>query len=120
MAERDFTAVQNKLARAAQAVRDARESVNTAIREIGDDAMLRDIDQFSTREACTVLAALRLFQVIQCDGGELPFGNLSFLGQSSSSAVTRLTDLEHFETETPLSVTELDDLCERIEVDFNR
>ena len=120
MAERDFTVVKNKLGRAAQAIRDARESVNTAIREIDDDAMLRDIDQFSAREACTVLAALRLFQVIQCDGGELPSKIKSFLSQSSSSAVTRLTDLEHFETESPLSGTELDDLCERIEVDFNR
>jgi hypothetical protein len=118
--EPDFTEMQNKLARATQAVRDARESLNKAFCEIHDDATLRNIDQFTAREACTVLAALRLFQVFQCHGGRLPSEIKSFLGRSSSGAVTRLTDLEHFETEAPLSVTELDDLCERIEVDFSR
>lgn len=112
---------QSKLAKAVQAVRYARESLNTAIREIGNDGtILRDIDQFTAREACTVLAALRLFQVIQQQGGGLPSEIESFLSRSNSRAVTRLTDMEHFETETPLGVKELDYLCERIDVDFNR
>jgi hypothetical protein len=118
---RDFRATQNRLARAARAVRDARESLHSAILEIGDqDATLRDIDQFTAREGCTVLAALRLLQVIQFQGGELPAEIKSFLSGSTLSTVIQLTDMEHFETEKPLSVTELDDLCERIEVDFNR
>jgi hypothetical protein len=119
--ERDFTTVSNRLAKATRAVRDARESLNSATREIsGRDAALRDIDQFTAREACSVLAALRLVQVIQCQGGGLPAEIERFLSRSSPSAVARLSEMEHFETEAPLSVTELDDLCERIEVDFSR
>ena len=117
----DFSATRNRLARAARAVRDARESLNSAIIELcDDDATLRDIDQFTAREACTVLAALRLLQVIQFQGGELPSEIKSFLSGSTLSAVKQLTDMEQFETEVPLSVTEIDDLCERIEVDFKR
>jgi hypothetical protein len=119
--ERNSTTVQNKLARAAKAIGEARESLNTAVREIGDPgATSRDIDEFTAREACSVLAALRLLQVIQCQGGELPSEIKGFLSRSSSSEVARLSDMEHFETEAPLSATELDDLCERIEVDFSR
>jgi hypothetical protein len=119
--ERDFTTVSNSLAKATQAVRHARASLNTATREIsGRSAALRDIDQFTAREACSVLAALRLLQVIQCQGGGLPAEIKRFLSRSGPGAVARLSDMEHFETEAPLGVTELDDLCERIEVDFNR
>src|ERR1039457_6481564 len=64
--ERDFTTVSSRLAKATRAVRDARKSLNSATREIsGRGAALRDIDQFTAREACSVLAALRLVQVIQ-------------------------------------------------------
>jgi hypothetical protein len=113
--------VSNRLAKATQAVRDARESLNSATREIsGHGAALQDIDQFTAPEACSVLAALRLLQVIQCQGGGLPSEIERSLSRSSASAVVRLSDMEHFETEAPLTVTELDDLCERIEVDFNR
>lgn len=119
--ERNFGTVPNRLAKATQAVRDARESLNSATREIsGHGATLRDIDHFTAREACSVLAALRLLQVIQCQGGGLPTEIKRFLSRSSPSAVARLSDMEHFETEAPLTVTELDDLCERTEVDFNR
>src|ERR1035437_9254885 len=98
--EPDFKTVPNKLARAAHAVRDARESLNMAIRDHG--VTLRDIDQFTAREACSVLAALRLFQVIQCQGGGLPSEISGFLSRSGSRAVARLSDMEHFETEAPL------------------
>jgi hypothetical protein len=119
--ERDFTTAQNKLARAAKAVQDARQSLNTVILGTCDhDAIVRDIDQFTAREACTVLAALRLFQAIQCQGGWVPPEIQSFFVGSTSIEVTRLRDLEHFETEAPLNTAELDDLCERIAVDFSR
>jgi hypothetical protein len=90
--------------------------LNAAIRAGHDDLTpVRDIDQFTAREACTVLAALRLFQVIERLGGELPSETRGFL-----SGGTRIADMEHFETEAPLSITELDALCERIAVDFTR
>jgi hypothetical protein len=119
--EQDLTNVENDLVRARRAVRRARVSLNKSIREMDrDTATLRDIDQFTAREACTVLAALRVLQVIQRGGGALPMEVKSFLSRSGLDDATRITDMEHFETEAPLSVKELDDLCERIDVDFNR
>jgi hypothetical protein len=113
--------VENNLTRARQAVRSAQDSLNIAIREVGGESLvLRDIDQFTAREACTVLAALRLLQVIQWQGGALPSEFRDIPSHSGPGAATRLTDMEHFETEVPLSPAELDDLCERIDVDFNR
>jgi hypothetical protein len=48
--ERDSTTVQSKPARAAKAIREARESLNTAARETCDPgATSRDIDQFTAR-----------------------------------------------------------------------
>ncbi len=119
--EQDMAMVQNRFAKAVQAVRDARESLNSAIREIADDGtIVREIDQFTAREACSVLAALRLLQIIQDKGGVLPSEIKAVFSRSSPGAVTRLADMEHFETEAPLSVMELEDLCERIDVDFTR
>jgi hypothetical protein len=108
--------VRNKLTSAAQALRDAGELLNAAIRDGPDDLTpVRDINQLTAREACTVLAALRLFQVIQRLGGELPSETRGFLSDG-----IRVADMEHFESEVPLSITELDALCERIAVDFTR
>jgi hypothetical protein len=119
--ERDFTSLENDLAMAGQAVRNARLALNKEIRErSGGDAIYRDIDQFTAREACTVLAALRLVQTIQLQGGALPAEIRSSFNTSRKGPEARLTDMEHFETEAPLGVEELEDLCERIDVDFNR
>jgi hypothetical protein len=119
MPERDLTIVRNKLARASQAILEARGSL--ASRESrGPGDILRDIDQFTAREACTVLAALRVLQVIQGQDGCLPAEIGEGLSRCTSGAMTRLAEMDHFETEAPLNVTELDYLCERIAVDFSR
>jgi hypothetical protein len=121
MLNRDIMKVQDKLARTTQAILEARGSlIATSRTSRGHGEVLRDIDQFTAREACTVLAALRELQAIQWQGGRLPAEMGEGLSRCASGAVTRLAEMEHFETEAPLNVTELDHLCERIDVDFNR
>jgi hypothetical protein len=57
-------------------------------------------DQFTTRELCTVLAALRLFQQVRpCD--LCPDG-------------TPIVEMEEFAACTPLDLDEIDELYERI------
>ena len=63
------------------------------------------IDQFSAREACTVLAALRMLQQICAIGGR-------------TSSGLAIDEMEHFEDTTPLSVDEIDALCERIAINW--
>jgi hypothetical protein len=121
MVKRDFGRVRNKLAKAAQAILEVRGSlVTTGPEGQGHDEIIRDIDQFTAREACTVLAALRVLQVIQGHDGRVPAEIGEVLSGCSSGTMTRLAEMDHFETEAPLNVTELDYLCERIAVDFGR
>jgi hypothetical protein len=66
---------------------------------------------FTAREACTVLASLRTFQIIR--NCERP----GFRKDVTFDATT-ICDMEHFENVEPLSVEEIDALCERITIDW--
>lgn len=74
----------------------------------------RDIDQFSAREACTVLASLRLFQQFRASGEAIP----PVIGHPADpyffTAAGTIEELEHFEDVPPLSDSEIDVLAERI------
>jgi len=73
--------------------------------------MPEPIKAFTVREACTVLASLRTFQIIR--NCERP----GFRKDVTFDATT-ICDLEHFENVEPLSVEEIDELCERITIDW--
>jgi 3-deoxy-D-arabino-heptulosonate 7-phosphate (DAHP) synthase class II len=66
----------------------------------------RLICNFTFREFCTVLAALRVFQRVREAGGTIPGG-----GPCEEDT---LDELEHFEDADPLTDRQIDNLCERI------
>jgi hypothetical protein len=58
-------------------------------------------------ELNTILAALRVFQAIQDDGGRLP-------AIMRENDVLNLREMSHFEDCDPLGSREIDTLCERL------
>jgi len=72
------------------------------------------IDQFSAQEACTVLAALRVFQQVRAAGGRIP-PDLARSDDPYHATVARtIEDLEHFDDVTQLSDSEIDGLAVRM------
>ena len=76
----------------------------------------RVIDQFSAREACTVLAALRVFQQLRATGGALPPDAICAEQPHRFTLVSTINQLEHFEDATQLSDPEIDALADRIAI----
>jgi len=72
------------------------------------------IDQFSAQEACTVLAALRVFQQIRATGGRIPPDLARSDDPYHATAARTIKDLEHFADATQLSDSEIDALADRI------
>lgn len=84
---------------------DAVEALSTAVRMAREILALQaspkqDIDQFTARESCTVLAALRYWQRTVEEPAE--------------------ASPDHFEDVEPLNDEEIDDLCERITLDWTK
>jgi hypothetical protein len=76
------------------------------------------IDQLSAREACAVLAALRVFQQVRAAGGKIP-PDLAHPVEPYRFTIERtIEELEHFEDVTQLSDSEIDALAERIAVEW--
>ncbi|HLJ90640.1 MAG TPA: hypothetical protein VKZ53_27780 [Candidatus Angelobacter sp.] len=59
---------------------------------------------FTYQEACTILAALRVFQAHELT---------DFL---PNDPFTRIRNMEHFDDCAPLTDEEIDELCDRIEI----
>lgn len=74
------------------------------------------IDQFSAREACSVLAALRVFQQVRAAGGTIPPHTAHADDPYCFTCSRTINELEHFEDSPPLSDSEIDELAERIAV----
>lgn len=77
------------------------------------------VDQFSAREACTVLAALRVFQQVRAAGGKIPAEPTHAVDPYHATCASTIGDLEHFENEPPLSDSEIDELADRIAVNWS-
>jgi hypothetical protein len=73
------------------------------------------IDLFSAREACTVLAAMRVFQQVRAAGGKIPSDTHGAEPYHFTVAGT-IGELEHFEDATQLSDSEIDALADRIAI----
>ena len=73
------------------------------------------IDQFSAQEACTVLAALRVFQQMRAAGGRLAPDQTRTQPYCFAGGAT-IDELEHFEDATQLSDAEIDALADRIAI----
>jgi hypothetical protein len=76
------------------------------------------IDVFSTREACTVLAAMRVFQQVRAAGGKIPSDIAHRAEPHHFTAVGTIGELEHFEDATQLSDSEIDALADRIAINW--
>jgi hypothetical protein len=81
--------------------------------------VIRDIDQLSAREACTVLAALRVFQQLRAAGGNIPRVQNHPTDAYFFTAASTIAELEHFEDVDPLSDSQIDELAERIRVKWH-
>ena len=74
------------------------------------------IDQFSAQEACTVLAALRVFQQVCAAGGSIPPDLAHAIDPYYASGASTVEDLEHFDNAAQLSNSEIDALADRIAI----
>ena len=74
------------------------------------------IDQFSAREACAVLAALRVFQQVRAAGGTIPPDLTNAVEPYPFTIVSTIEELEHFEDAVQLSDLEIDALADRIAI----
>lgn len=76
------------------------------------------IDQFSAREACAVLAAMRVFQQVRAAGGKIPIDTTHAVEPHHFTAASTIEELEHFEDVTQLSDAEIDALADRILINW--
>jgi hypothetical protein len=91
----------------------AMDNMATALREHANDLRASSPGEpnFTAREACTVLAALRCFQEIVA--AAKPGFNKDVIFNASA-----VIAMEHFEDAEPLTLDEIDSLCERINVEW--
>jgi hypothetical protein len=73
-------------------------------------------NQFSAREACAVLAALRVFQQFRAAGGTIPPDLTNAVEPYPFTIAGTIEELDHFENAVQLSDLEIDALADRIAI----